>query len=46
MAAGGWRGGILSARLFRERERRRKEGIPVDRAVYDQLRALADRAVK
>lgn len=36
---------IPSERAFRERERRRKEGIPVDRAVYDQLRALADRAV-
>jgi len=35
---------IPSERSFRERERRRKEGIPVDRAVYDQLRALADRA--
>ena len=32
---------IPSERAFRERERRRKEGIPVDRAVYDQLRALA-----
>jgi LDH2 family malate/lactate/ureidoglycolate dehydrogenase len=37
---------IPSERAFRERDRRRKEGIPVDRAVYDQLRALADRAVK
>lgn len=37
---------IPSERAFRERERRRKEGIPVDRAVYDQLRALADRAEK
>lgn len=37
---------IPSERAFRERERRRKEGIPVDRAVYDQLRALADRAAK
>jgi LDH2 family malate/lactate/ureidoglycolate dehydrogenase len=34
---------IPSERAFRERERRRKEGIPVDRAVYDQLRALARR---
>lgn len=32
---------IPSERAFRERERRRKEGIPVDRAVHDQLRALA-----
>lgn len=32
---------IPSERAYRERERRRKEGIPVDRAVYDQLRALA-----
>jgi LDH2 family malate/lactate/ureidoglycolate dehydrogenase len=32
---------IPSERAFRERERRRTEGIPVDRAVYDQLRALA-----
>jgi len=32
---------IPSERSFRERERRRKEGIPLDRAVYDQLRALA-----
>jgi LDH2 family malate/lactate/ureidoglycolate dehydrogenase len=32
---------IPSERAFRERERRRKEGIPVDRAVYDQLRVLA-----
>lgn len=31
---------IPSERAFRERERLRKEGIPVDRAVYDQLRAL------
>lgn len=31
---------IPSERAFRERKRRRKEGIPVDRAVYDQLRAL------
>ena len=31
---------IPSERAFRERERRRKEGIPVDRTVYDQLRAL------
>jgi LDH2 family malate/lactate/ureidoglycolate dehydrogenase len=37
---------IPSERAFRERERRRKEGIPVDRAVYEQLRALVDRAVK
>ena len=37
---------IPSERAFRERERRRKEGIPVDRAVYDQLRALIERAVK
>ncbi len=35
---------IPSERAFRERERRRKEGIPVDRAVYDQLRGLIDRA--
>lgn len=32
---------IPSERAFRERARRRREGIPVDRAVYDQLRALA-----
>ena len=32
---------IPSERAYRERERRQKEGIPVDRAVYDQLRALA-----
>lgn len=32
---------IPSERAFRERERRRKEGIPVDRTVYDQLRVLA-----
>lgn len=32
---------IPSERAFLERERRRREGIPVDRAVYDQLRALA-----
>ena len=31
---------IPSERAFREREHRRQEGIPVDRAVYDQLRAL------
>jgi len=31
---------IPSERAFRERERRRKEGIPVDRAVYDQIRGL------
>jgi LDH2 family malate/lactate/ureidoglycolate dehydrogenase len=31
---------IPSERAFRERRRRRKEGIPLDRAVYDQLRAL------
>jgi len=31
---------IPSERAFREREKRRKEGIPVDRAVYDQLQAL------
>lgn len=37
---------IPSERAYRERERRRKEGIPVDRAVYEQLRALADRAAK
>jgi LDH2 family malate/lactate/ureidoglycolate dehydrogenase len=37
---------IPSERAFRERERRRKEGIPVDRAVYDQLRALSERVVK
>jgi len=37
---------IPSERAFRERERRRKEGIPVDRAVYDQIRALIDRAGK
>lgn len=33
---------IPSERAFRERRRRRKEGIPLDRAVYDQLRALID----
>jgi LDH2 family malate/lactate/ureidoglycolate dehydrogenase len=32
---------IPSERAFREREKRKKEGIPVDRAVYDQLRKLA-----
>jgi len=37
---------IPSERAFRERERRREEGIPVDRAVYDQLRGLIDRAGK
>ena len=37
---------IPSERAFRERERRRKEGVPVDRAVYDQLRALIERAAK
>ena len=37
---------IPSERAYRERERRRTEGIPVDRAVYEQLRALADRAAK
>ncbi len=31
---------IPSERAYRERERRRKEGIPVDRAVYEQLRGL------
>jgi LDH2 family malate/lactate/ureidoglycolate dehydrogenase len=31
---------IPSERAFRERERRKKEGIPVDRAVYDQLQTL------
>ena len=31
---------IPSERAFLERKRRRKEGIPVDRAVYDQLRAI------
>jgi LDH2 family malate/lactate/ureidoglycolate dehydrogenase len=31
---------IPSERAFREREKRRKEGIPVDRTVYDQLQAL------
>jgi LDH2 family malate/lactate/ureidoglycolate dehydrogenase len=34
---------IPSERAFRERERRKKEGIPVDRAVYDQLRALIEK---
>ena len=34
---------IPSEHSFRERARRRKEGIPVDRAVYDQLRALSAR---
>lgn len=34
---------IPSERAFRERRRRRKEGIPVDRSVYDQLRALIGR---
>jgi len=34
---------IPSERAFRERARRRKEGIAVDRAVYDQLRALSAR---
>ncbi len=37
---------IPSERAYRERERRRTEGIPVDRAVYEQLRALIDRAQK
>lgn len=32
---------IPSERAFRERARRRKEGIDVDRAVYDRLRALS-----
>jgi LDH2 family malate/lactate/ureidoglycolate dehydrogenase len=34
---------IPSEHSFRERARRRKEGIAVDRAVYDQLRALSAR---
>lgn len=34
---------IPSERAFRERARRRKEGIPVDRAVYEELRALIAR---
>jgi len=34
---------IPSERAFRERRQRRKEGIPVDRAVYDQLRSLINR---
>ena len=37
---------IPSERAFRERERRRKEGIPVDRAVYEQLLALVARSGK
>jgi len=37
---------IPSERAYRERERRRKEGIPVDRAVYDQLRGLIARNEK
>lgn len=37
---------IPSERAFRERKRRRKEGIPVDRTVLEQLRALVDRAGK
>ena len=37
---------IPSERAFRERKRRRKEGIPLDRAVYDQLLTLAARARK
>ena len=32
---------IPSERAFRERERRRKEGIPVDRSLHEQLLALA-----
>jgi len=35
---------IPSERAFRERERARREGIPVDREVYDALQALAARA--
>lgn len=34
---------IPSERAFRERARRRKGGIAVDRAVYDRLRALIER---
>lgn len=34
---------IPSERAFRERARRRKEGIPVDRAVHEQLNALIAR---
>jgi LDH2 family malate/lactate/ureidoglycolate dehydrogenase len=37
---------IPSERAYRERERRRKEGIPVDRAVYDQLRAIIGRGAR
>jgi LDH2 family malate/lactate/ureidoglycolate dehydrogenase len=32
---------IPSERAFRERERLRKLGIPVDRKLYEQLQALA-----
>jgi LDH2 family malate/lactate/ureidoglycolate dehydrogenase len=37
---------IPSERAYRERERRRKEGIPVDRAVYEQLRALIEHGAR
>ncbi|MGH6691933.1 MAG: Ldh family oxidoreductase, partial [Gammaproteobacteria bacterium] len=35
---------IPSEKSFRKRARRRKDGIQVDRAVHDKLRALAERA--
>ena len=37
---------IPSERAFRERERRRKEGMPLDRTVYEQLQALIARSGK
>jgi LDH2 family malate/lactate/ureidoglycolate dehydrogenase len=37
---------IPSEKSFLERARRRKEGIFVDRAVYDQLRALLERGAR
>jgi len=33
---------IPSERGFRERERRRREGMPIERALYDKLKALQD----
>jgi LDH2 family malate/lactate/ureidoglycolate dehydrogenase len=35
---------IPSERAFRERERRRRDGIAIDRAIHEALRALAARA--
>jgi LDH2 family malate/lactate/ureidoglycolate dehydrogenase len=37
---------IPSEKSFRERARRRKEGILLDRAVYDQLRVLLERGAR